>query len=155
MYLNNYQLIKLVLPFLFVASVLYFQQNITNYLQQTFPTVEQYPLNNINLKTRFYRDIENYIPKYEKSSIDFLNDQKQISWICENVLYHTANKQIKHKYQLKWRLSAVFAKYNTAIINSEIVHQGSHIKDAKIIKIKKNSVLIKTFEGLKWVYLFH
>lgn len=154
MYLNRYHLAKIAIPFLSIAVILYFQQNIMNYMQDVLPNVKQYSVNNINLQTNLYKKIKRNIPEYEKRRIDLLSNNKQIDWVCQAVLYHPQITHKKETYKTKWRLSAVFPKYNTAIIDSQMVHTGSRIHNAKIIRITHNAVLIKTFKGLKWVSLF-
>ena len=160
MYLNNKQIIQLLAPFLLGIVLLFFQDNIVNFMYSQLPKPKSIKDKN------FYNDVNEYLKiqrdmyTYNAVTKKIKEREKSSQWITANVLYQKQLAQSKNESALKkqkqfWHLEAVFPKHNMAIMNAQFVHKGSFIDNAKIIQIKFDSVLLKTKKGLKWVHLFH
>jgi len=161
LYLNNKQIIQLMSPLVLVMVLFYFQDEIMTFMHTHLPTykgkiaggnftkeVDEYL--NIRREEQIYDDIFKKIEKRKFFA----------PWITKNLLYNRdsvqSNKQEKIKEKIPvWNLQAVFPKHKMAIINSMFVSEGSNVSNAKVIKIRFDSILIKTKKGLQWVHLFH
>jgi len=156
LYLSNKQLALLFLPIVTAVILLFFEDVIINYMHNVLP---QHTMSKTTMLTkeatqylRISRDMKTYDETMHK--IDARNNF--INWMQNHKLYkksYIKSQKIALKYT--WRLQAVFPKYDKAIINNKIVHIGSVVNRAKVIKIKFDKILLKTSKGFKWVHLFH
>ena len=158
MYLSNKQMIQLAVPALLAVALLYFQDEILTLMHEELPQhkVGKILSEEVNIYLRINRDINLY------NTIEKKVKKRELSsaWLSKNFLYKKKSFKSEMKTQKKvkkytWRLDAVFPKHDMAIMNAQFVHSNSIINNAKVIKIKFDSVLLKTSKGLRWVHLFH
>ena len=160
MYLSNKQMLQLAIPILLAVVLLYFQDEILTFMHEKLPQHTMNKNHSINEEAdtylrlsrdmNLYNDIENNVKERKIASV----------WISKNFIYEKKELQSDTKIQKNikkyiWKLEAVFPKHDMAIINAQFVHTNSVINQATVIKIKFDSVLLKTNKGLQWVHLFH
>ncbi len=160
MYLSNKQMLQLAMPILLAVVLLYFQDEILTFMHEKLPQHTMNKDHRINEKANIYLRLNRDMNIY--NDIEKNVKERKISsvWISKNFIYKKKKLQSDTKIQKKtkkyiWKLEAVFPKHDMAIINTQFVHTNSVINKAKVIKIKFDSVLLKTSKGLQWVYLFH
>jgi hypothetical protein len=129
-------------------------------MHDTFPKIKSVRNNGFHKNVTEYLQINRDMKIYNEIIKEMDAKQNAINWISKDVLYKkyfAQNNRKSHSATVKplWRLEAVFPKHNMAIINSQFIHKGSTLNEAKIMQIKFDSVLLKTNKGLKWLHLFH
>lgn len=172
MYLNNSQLLKLIFPFVLVAILYIYSDDVMQDADAVFPTIKEYKNKELDAKARVYLQIQ----RNKKIYVSILEQmhQRKINrrWITEHLLYKpkkntltrtsTVEKLKKSTRRGKkvtkkqtWILQILYPNRKVAIINSKIVHEGSMINGARVVQISDNKVLLKTRQGKKWLSLFH
>jgi len=161
LYLNNKQISQLLSPLVIVALLFSFQDDIVTFMHAQLPTYKgKIAGGNFNKEVSEYLNIGRDKQAYDDIFKKIEKRKFFAPWITKNLLYNKKSIQNDKQEKIKenipvWNLQAVFPKHKMAIINSEFVSEGSIVDNAKIIKIKFDSILIKTKKGLQWVHLFH
>jgi len=164
MHLSNSQLLQLITPFA-LASVLYiYSDDVVQYADNIFPTIKQYKNTKLDKKAAIYLKIQrdNNIYMSILNQKDIRN--KQSEWIVQKLLYtkqknqsttpHPSFQRTRVHKRHKWHLEVLYPKKKIAIINAQLVHEGSKIDGAQVLQITAEKILLKTTEGLQWVSLF-
>lgn len=157
MHLNKKQILQLFTPILVAFVLFFFQDEILAFMHKKLP---QYKINintDMNQKADKYLQISKDKDKYDIIIKNIKEREDSTLWISKNFIYKNKNRKKieKNRKKYTWNLQAVFPQHNMAIINAKFVHKNSVINKAKVIKIKFDSVLLKTSKGLLWVHLFH
>ena len=164
MHLSNIQISQILSPFLLATIVYVYSGDIIQNADKIFPTIQQYKNTQLDKKAAIYlkiqRDQKIYYSIINKNHLRHIKNK----WIVDNLLYlaqkrkkHTITHTHLHKKQGKqkiWQLAVLYPKKKIAIINSKIVHEGSIVDGARVLKVKSEKVLLKTKGGLQWIYLF-
>lgn len=160
MYLNNKQLLLLIFPFFLSYGVYFFSEEIVENAHYFFPTYKKYSNRDLDAKVDNYLQIETKYILFQDIQDKVESRKKEAKWIAANLFYKKqdvvkteAGKKISTK-PFTYRLQALFPDDKTAIINDSIVREGSMVYGAKVIKIERSQVLIKTNKGLQWLFLF-
>ena len=166
MYLNNIQLLKLIVPFILVSILSVYSDDLVSDADAVFTTIKQYQNKELDAKANVYLKIQ----RNKKIYVSILNKieqrDKNRQWITDHLLYNrkkfvkniTKNvsthisKKVVRKHS--WTLQILYPNKKVAIINSKIVHEGSIIDGAKVLDISQDKVLLKTKQGQKWLSLF-
>ncbi len=166
MYLNNIQFLKLIIPFILVSLLYVYSDDLVESADTIFPTIQQYKNRELDAKANVYLKIQ----RNKKIYVSILNQiekrENNRRWITEHLLYDpnkpmkkitksvtkSTAKKVTHKSV--WILQILYPNKKVAIINSEIVHEGSMINGAEVLDIMQDKVLIKTKQGKKWLFLF-
>ena len=172
MYLNNIQLLKLIFPFVLVAILYIYSDDLMQDADTVFPTIKEYTNKELDAKAKVYLQIQRNKKVYVSILAQINQRKTNRTWITEHLLYEpkkntlkptpTLKKPIKRTTQGKkvtkkqtWILQILYPNRKVAIINSKIVHEGAMIDGAKVVQISHNKVLLKTRQGKKWLSLFH
>lgn len=162
MHLNNIQLLKLAIPFILIGILYIFSDGLVSNVGNHVVTMQEYENKELETKAKVYLKIQ----KYKKIYVAILNRielrEKSRKWIVNHLLYNQkvfikdTPSYISKKITKKniWSLQILYANKKTAIINSQIVHEGSMINGAKVLDILQNKVLLETKQGKKWLFLF-
>lgn len=151
-------MIQLAMPLLFATVLLYLQDEIMTLMHEELPQHEAGKI--LSEEVNMYLRINNDMDIYNTIEKKVKTREASFVWVDKNFIYKkkALKSVVKTKNKIKkyaWKLEAVFPKHNMAIINAQFVHTNSTINSAKVIKIKFDSVLLKTSKGLRWVHLFH
>lgn len=169
MYLNNIQLLKLIVPFVLVGVLYLYSDDLMMDADAVFPTIQEYTNKELDEKANIYLNIQRNKQVYVSILTQMEKRDKEREWISKYLLYlpkkHllertkrvqtsvTQRKIIRKKG--KWRLQILYPNKKVAIINSRIVHEGSLVDGAEVVEIAQDKVFIKTEQGTKWLSLFH
>lgn len=166
MHLSKHQLLLIFTPIL-ISFIFYFIANmIVENINYFHPHYKEVKTTSLNTKTQIYLNLDTKKALFFTMKKNIKTRQTAASWISNTILYKkdqvktSIQKDITRAIAYKtntfstWRVEAIFPKQNIAIINGKILKLGAYINNAKIIKIKNDSILLKNKKGLKWVYIF-
>jgi len=161
MYLSSKQILQLAMPVLLAVGLLYFQDEILTFMHEKLPQHTMNKNHSINKEADMYLRLNKDMNLYNDIEKSVKKRKDSVLWISKNFIYNkkkslqSGTKIHKSAKKYIWKLQAVFPKHDMAIMNAQFVHTNSIINNAKVIKIRFDSVLLKTSKGLQWVYLFH
>ena len=160
LYLSNKQIVLLAIPVIIAGGLYYFEDDILKYMHTVLPKHNMKKSELLTQEANKYLRIKRNKNKYDEISEKIILRKKFIEWMQNHLIYKKIDvidrkSRQKSLLQDKWRLEAVFPKYDKAIINNKFVHIGSNIDRATVIEIDFDKVLLKTAKGLKWIHLFH
>lgn len=160
MHLNAKQLMTLGLPFLITLVVYFFHLEILQQMHHLFPPYSEYSNNNLNTKVGVYLKIEEQSKKYKEIEKKLKYRKLNIGWIARDVLYLKQNTTVRKKVfkraknSFTYKLDMIYPKRKVAVINGVIVHEGTKIAGARVMRIEKTRVQIRDYKGFKWLTLF-
>ncbi|MFA6191445.1 MAG: hypothetical protein WC665_03745 [Sulfurimonas sp.] len=166
MYLSSRHFMVLLLPFVVSAIIYIFSSEVVQNISYLFSPYEDYSNRTLNSKADIYLKIEEKSKKYQEIQNKLELRKSNVEWIAKNMLYNKENttqlsspKEIVQedevvKESFVHKLEIVYPKAKIALINGKIVHEGTIIDGAKVIKINNDGVLIEYQKGLKWLTLF-
>ncbi|MDO8453566.1 MAG: hypothetical protein Q7S59_03225 [Sulfurimonas sp.] len=166
MYLNSKQFLALLFPFVVAVIIYVFSSEIVQNISYFFSPYENYSNKTLNSKADIYLKIEEKSKKYLEIQNKLELRKANAEWIVKNMLYNKENSTQIHaqkeiiqvdevtKESFVHKLEIIYPKAKVALVNGKIVHEGTIIDGAKVIKINNDGVLIEYQKGVKWLTLF-
>ncbi|WP_200762742.1 hypothetical protein [Nitrosophilus alvini] len=156
-YIKSVHFIMLLSPLLVWGFIYFYQELFITSLNESFFVIKKEKSIRISKKiARSYQEIETLVKRNSAllESVKGLEQKKRylIEILKEN---RKSVKKTPIIRQGEWKVTFIISgEKKRAIINGKVVSEGDNINGARVLKIEKNRVLIKTYEGVKWLRLF-